>query len=115
MAFNTNSRALSFQWILAVLIGTARVGISECSVLAVTQGPSSLNPSDLETGLPYDSGSSSVFLAKILEFVTPVILWKTHFRFPRYLCLAYKSHEYICHHVLCRSSAVECLTAGRKI
>jgi hypothetical protein len=113
MAFNTNSRALSFQWILAVLIRTAKAGISECSVLALIRGPGSLNFPKSKMGLPYGSGSS--FLAKILEVITPAVLWKTHLRFPRYLCLSYKSHEHICHHVLCRISAVECLTAGRTI
>jgi len=91
MAFNTNSRALSLQWIFAVMIGTARAGISECSVLALIRGPGSLNPSDSKKVLPYVSGPSSVFLVKILE-VTSVIIWKTHLRFPCYLCLAYKSH-----------------------
>jgi len=84
MTFDTNSRALSFQWISAVLICIARAGITECSVLVLIQGPGSLNPSDSKTGLPYGSGSSSVLLAKILEVVAPVILWKTHFRFPHY-------------------------------
>jgi hypothetical protein len=60
IVFNTNPRALSFQRILAVLIGTARTGSSECSVLAPLRGPRSLKPYDSKTGLPYGSGSSSV-------------------------------------------------------
>ena len=74
MTFNSNSRTLSFQWILAVLTGAAGAGVSVCSVLILTQGPGSLNPSDSKTGLPYDAGSSSILVAKILEVVTPVIL-----------------------------------------
>ena len=74
MVFNTNPRALSFQWVLAVLIGTAKAGISEYSVLAPLRGPGSLNPSDSKTVLHYGSGSSSIFLAKIIDVVTPAIL-----------------------------------------
>jgi hypothetical protein len=64
-----------------------------------------------KNGFAFGCKPSSFLLAKILDVVASPILWKIHLRFPCYLCFAYKSHKHICHHVLCRSSAVECLTA----
>jgi len=78
ITFKTNSRALSFQWLLAVLMCTARAVISERSVLVPTQGLGTLNPSDSKTGLPYGSGSSTVLLAEILEVVTPQLFFGKH-------------------------------------